>query len=650
MESHGRLPVRIKSMTAIPPDSPAVAPHIPHTGLFDRLFRNPILIRELRVGGRSIRIMVAHAIVLLIQAFCFIVVMLVTSPGFGFSTKDIGQYTFIAQSVIMLVIVCAVFPAFSCTAIVSERDRNSLDLLSMTHFEPWELVWGKLVSAVVHSSLFAVSALPLYVLSVSYGGFPPGAVVLALGLMIPLSMLLAAVGIYLSTVVRRPMGAMAATYIASFGIGFLVWGAGFALIQSWLGRHSGLVEWLTDGSMVQRGLLFVAVIGSLVVNTAFLVTASIVRLKLEGEDRATPLRIVAVVSALLGITVFSLGFSALDAVSAHVFVWITLIAFSVIAFFSIMPGIKVTGESAFPPRGIARKLNALPQPRRFIRWLLGPGSTPALLLSSVLLAITLGTIAAFTSYGVVQRAETVTISDLDSVYRLSTFNEATYSAVDAAKDDLRASLYPSPAMGGVQPLHTEEEAGVLLARAYGEFAWLPWKLMGTALLVLVAFGSIAWWLSFSPRQTKAATVIGVSSLLFALLIPVWVGAAMEANGAENRVYALSPGSLWVSVIDSSVLDSALATQPSIVAQNKLTDARDSLSTDLYIGYGLLLAIATTGFTFGWFRRKKALVMRAEHNGRWPIPFLPPPRDFVASRQTGLGPAEVIPMTHRDPFG
>jgi len=609
---------------------------IPQIGLFDRLFRNPILIRELRVGGRSVRILVAHAICLLVQAFIFIVVTLLESTSFNFSPKDLGTYTFIAESIVLLIITCTVFPAFSCTAIVSEKERNCLDLLSMTHFEPWELVWGKLLSALLHSSLFALSAMPIYVLSVTYGGFPAWAVVIALVTFIPVSLLLAAFGIYMSAVVKRPMAAMAATYMVSFGLGLLLFFASQGALLAYWQRNNDLVRWMYEGSAGQRALIAVAIVGSLIVNTAFLIASSVVRLKLDGEDKATLLRVLATISALLGMLLLGLGYQFTHDIGASVYPTIMIVAMSLVSLVAIMPGIKVTGESAFAPRAVARRFAALPQPMRFLRWLFGPGSTPALVLSTILVGLSLTALASFATAGIVTRAETAEISELRNGISIMSRGGGSEDAVVSIREDHEKrlqALEAAPLLDQAAIEATER----LYRDAYASIGWLPWKMLATALLVLLAFGGVAWWLSFSPRGTRAATIWGISALVAMILLPLWVGAIVSARTGID-VSPASPARLWYAVVESSVITAAEQLEPGAAASKSLAVAKSENSTDLLIGYSTLLAILGLAFTMGFFKRRKALELRRAHNGRWPIPYLPPPREFVMSKQTGLAPA------------
>jgi hypothetical protein len=102
------------------------------------------------------------------------------------------------------------------------------------------------------------------------------------------------------------------------------------------------------------------------------------------------------------------------------------------------------------------------------------------------------------------------------------------------------------------------------------------------------------------------------------------------------------------VIESSVITAAEHLEPGAVASKSLAVAKSENSTDLFIGYSTLFAIVALSFTMGYFKRRKALELRQVHNGRWPIPYLPPPREFVTSKQTGLAPAGPSDALHGHP--
>jgi ABC-type Na+ efflux pump permease subunit len=71
------------------------------------------------------------------------------------------------------VIVNLVFPAFSCTTIITEKTEKAFDLLLTTTVQPWEIVWGKLLSSLAYIYIFLISTLPLLAITLLFGGVEP---------------------------------------------------------------------------------------------------------------------------------------------------------------------------------------------------------------------------------------------------------------------------------------------------------------------------------------------------------------------------------------------------------------------------------------------------------------------------------------------
>jgi len=132
-------------------------------------FFNPILEKELRGTARSLRFF------LFILSFVFIacIPLLVIAADLNFNRSGAGKELFDAMFTIQAVCIALAIPAYACTAVSSERQRRTFDLLRITSLKPWEILWGKFVAIMSYILVFIFAFLPLVAICFLYGGTDP---------------------------------------------------------------------------------------------------------------------------------------------------------------------------------------------------------------------------------------------------------------------------------------------------------------------------------------------------------------------------------------------------------------------------------------------------------------------------------------------
>lgn len=136
---------------------------------------SPILMREMRTLLRGRKFFASQMLLLLVLAGVLLVAATASAVGQG-STSDtsaLGKVLFWSFAFGLGVAVIFLVPAFSCTGLTTERETKALDLLLTTTIQPWEVVWGKLLSSLVVIALFMASALPLVTVCFLFGGISP---------------------------------------------------------------------------------------------------------------------------------------------------------------------------------------------------------------------------------------------------------------------------------------------------------------------------------------------------------------------------------------------------------------------------------------------------------------------------------------------
>jgi ABC-2 type transport system permease protein len=190
------------------------------------LFRNPVVIKELRGRMRGSRAFVILTVYLfLMSAFLGLLYAVAVSARdvYGFASGgQIGRTLFVGTVGIELFLVTFIAPAFTATAISGERERQTYDLLRTTLLPARALVMGKLVSALCYVLLLLLAALPLQSVAFFFGGVTEGEIILATLVLMVTAVLLGSVGVYISAISPRSLVANVTAYVFTFALTLLL--------------------------------------------------------------------------------------------------------------------------------------------------------------------------------------------------------------------------------------------------------------------------------------------------------------------------------------------------------------------------------------------------------------------------------------------
>ncbi len=181
--------------------------------------QNPVYVKEKRVGGLAkIHVLIRISYVGLILSIPLIFFVVVKEPDI----ETMGTIALWAISFVMLFM-----PILASTGITREREENTLDLLQTTLLTPSRIVWGKFLIALRFLAILYLSILflPLFydlILHGIYGSrlnrFHIGSTAMPILQIIPFlfsfSAFYAAVGLLFSSVCKRNVTAIVATYVA----------------------------------------------------------------------------------------------------------------------------------------------------------------------------------------------------------------------------------------------------------------------------------------------------------------------------------------------------------------------------------------------------------------------------------------------------
>lgn len=195
------------------------------------MFSNPVLVKELRRRMRGNRAMILLTIYLSLIGIVTLLIYLAFISSMSMSPdiedgRDIGRAIFLTVVFAALVQVCIITPSLTAGSIAGEKERQSYDLLITTLLTPWQIILGKIGSALAFLILLILAMLPLAGLAFLFGGVSATELIVAMVVLAVTSVLYASVGIFWSTLMKTTLGAVvrsqASVILLLLGIPFLM--------------------------------------------------------------------------------------------------------------------------------------------------------------------------------------------------------------------------------------------------------------------------------------------------------------------------------------------------------------------------------------------------------------------------------------------
>lgn len=211
---------------------------------------NPVLAKEVRERVRSPKATVILVLYLLVMGgvlyLSYRFGQTAMQRGFLFSpysqlaVPSLGRLMFELLVLLLLILVAFIAPAISAGAIASERERRTLSLLQMTLLRPISIVFGKVSASISFILLLVLATIPLFTIPLVLGGMNTAAILKGFIMILAISLFVAAMGTWASSVHRRTQFAAVSAYALVFFYfagTFLAWGAEATIRQ--FSRTSG---------------------------------------------------------------------------------------------------------------------------------------------------------------------------------------------------------------------------------------------------------------------------------------------------------------------------------------------------------------------------------------------------------------------------
>ncbi len=220
------------------------------------LKNNPVLINELRSRMRGRRTFwVLGVYLLVLSGLMFTIYVTVYQDAVASSYYYVGQFQrsleaastlgkaiFYGTNILLLLGVTLVAPAFTASAIVSEKERQTFDLLVITALPARDIVLGKLSAVLVFIGLLLLATLPFQGMAYFFGGVAFTDILLAMLLLLLTTLLYCSWGLFVSSFARTVMIANMINYVAIIpmllGVPFMLFlvgvvsaGATFSIFQ-----------------------------------------------------------------------------------------------------------------------------------------------------------------------------------------------------------------------------------------------------------------------------------------------------------------------------------------------------------------------------------------------------------------------------------
>ncbi len=182
----------------------------------------PLLRRELLESSRRPRTWIVRVVIGLVLCGLFVTAWGTRQPPLDASAAEFfGAGPEIARLVILcsLLAMSLLLPAFTCSAISSERERRSLELLLLSRLSPWHLMLEKFLMQLVLPSTVLLIMAPLFGAAYALGGIPANGLMGAGIALLVTAILINSAGILCSALFESTAIAFLATFVVLLLLG-----------------------------------------------------------------------------------------------------------------------------------------------------------------------------------------------------------------------------------------------------------------------------------------------------------------------------------------------------------------------------------------------------------------------------------------------
>lgn len=279
---------------------------------------NPVVAKELRTrmrGRKGFLVMGGYVlflgVVLLISYYAMWIASATGYSGQSLVNARLGQKLFMSLNWTQTVLLALIIPSLTSGALTLELEKKTIEMLVLTRLSPGNVVLGKLLSAMLYSLILLMCSLPLSGICLMFGGISPAEVFVTYLLLIAWTFVLAAMGVFWSSLFNRTAAAVLLTYGSALGYLLSTLGSGAAMLQSmWSGGGAVNAMALMNPGWAPWGPLMTATVCGLKIPIylppliqhslygAALLFIATMHVKYLRAEKALPARILLIASAL----------------------------------------------------------------------------------------------------------------------------------------------------------------------------------------------------------------------------------------------------------------------------------------------------------------------------------------------------------------
>jgi ABC-2 type transport system permease protein len=130
-----------------------------------------------------------------------------------FASASVGRGIFADLLMLQTLMIAVLAPAATAGAISSEREHQTLELLSVTPISSFAIVVGKLLSALAWVFVLVLASIPVTALVFVFGGVAPDDVLRGYGVLFATVIGLGSIGIFFSALTRRTGASTGLTFV-----------------------------------------------------------------------------------------------------------------------------------------------------------------------------------------------------------------------------------------------------------------------------------------------------------------------------------------------------------------------------------------------------------------------------------------------------
>ena len=175
---------------------------------------NPVLRNESKIAVRSIKFtLMIFAYIAALSVAVMIYYSSVNSQAFSNGLYlESSTIFYVVMAIGQAVLLFFIVPALTSTAICSEREKHTLDILLSSKLTPLQIIIGKVSASSLRVIILIISTMPLYAIGALIGGIKMSNILGLIIFFIVNTIFVSAIGVFVSTYIKTSKISTALTY------------------------------------------------------------------------------------------------------------------------------------------------------------------------------------------------------------------------------------------------------------------------------------------------------------------------------------------------------------------------------------------------------------------------------------------------------